>query len=120
MEESIEYIDLSLYGNEILADPLQLFCQEIEIAVKTAPQEIWGCKDSIDLNQYVFNQYITINQIKNQIQNFIGTHCQHANYFQYEVDVDQYSTNGKEFIYICVRINSETGATLAEQKILVS
>ena len=57
MEEEDYWIDLNLSSNDkydsVINDDLQLFFQEVAIAVQTAPGEIWGQKTAIDLKQYL-------------------------------------------------------------------
>lgn len=65
------YLDINIFGdtdgNPLVTEPLELFFQEIALGVKIVPGEIWGVYDSIDLQKYLFNQYVTINQIKNEV-----------------------------------------------------
>lgn len=101
------YIDLDLHSNNIISDPLELFFQEIELGIKTAPNEIWGIKDSINLNRYLFNKYVTITQIKNEIKSFIGKNCQHSVNFQYNISVEIIkNSDSKDLIYIVVKVQA--------------
>lgn len=111
--EEIEYIDLNLASDDtnsednVLTQPLELFFQEIEIAVQTGPGEIWGIKESINLHRYLFNRYVTITQIRNEISSFIGKNCQHATVFPHTVSVETIkATDTKELIYITVKVNT--------------
>ena len=75
----MEYVDLNLYessniNENIINSPLHLFFQEIELAIKIAPEEIWGVIKGIDLTKYLFNQYISLNQIKAEITHADKTH----------------------------------------------
>lgn len=128
MSDEIEYIDLNLSNSDfpednVLTQPLELFFQEIEIAVQTGLGQIWGVKDSINLHRYLFNRYVTITQIRNEISNFIGKNCQHANVFPYVVSVDMIKgIDKKELIYITVKVNSQNQFGEAEdflQKFLI-
>ena len=65
---------------------LFLFLQEVELAVKMEPGDVWGIYDSIDVSKYVFNQYITLNQVRTEIETYIANHCAHAEMFQWEVE----------------------------------
>ena len=107
--EEIEYIDINLHGtninDNILDDKLSLFFQEIEIALTSAPNEIWGIKDSINLARYIFNKYVTITQIKNEITSYISKHCQHAVYFPYKISVELIKNNNhKDMVYIVMNV----------------
>ncbi len=107
-----EYIDLNLryhgddndYGNGIITNELHLFFQEIELAIKIGPGEIWGVKYSIELSKYLFNQYITTQRIKNEITNFIAYNCEHSKLFNWEVNPEILNVENKELIYIVVNI----------------
>jgi len=108
----IQYIDLYLHGSTkddlILSEDLELFFQEIELAVQTAPNEIWGISESINLNRYLFNQYITITQIKNEISNYVSKNCQHASYFNYSISIENLENlNNKDLIYIVFNVDAK-------------
>ena len=96
MSTEIDYIDISLHGStnhdSILNEKLELFFQEIELAIQIGPNEIWGIGESINLNRYLFNQYVTITQIKNEISSYISKNCQHVIYFNYTISVETLKT----------------------------
>jgi len=103
------FIDLNLHGdskeNNILIDSLELFFQEIELSVKLAPNDIWGIYEAINLQRYVFNKFVSITQIKNEINTYIKRNCQHANDFNYNVTAETIKgDNGKDLIYIVVSV----------------
>lgn len=108
---SEEYIDLNLHAGEpeqildnLITNPLQLFFQEIELAVKINLDEIWGINSSINLKKYLFNRYITINQIKEEITTFISRNCQHASEFVHTCDVEFLKIDNKDLVYILVKV----------------
>jgi len=104
----MEYIDLNLhytgenndYGNGIISNPLHLFFQEIELAIKIGPQEIWGIRYSIDLAKYLFNQYITITRIQEEMRLFIANNCEQAKNFQHEINVKIIKIDNRDLIHI--------------------
>lgn len=105
----MDYIDIYLYGNSqennIITDKLSLFFQEVEMAVKIAPNEIWGIKDNISLIRYLFNKYVTITQIKNELTTFITKYCTHAPDFQYKISVETIKDNNqKDMLYIVLSV----------------
>lgn len=107
----IDYLDFFLYGtnqeNSILTEPLELFFQEIELAIKLMPNSVWGIKDSINLNRYLFNRYVTLTQVRNEITSYIAKNCQHASLFPYTITTDMIkSVDNKELIYIVVTVDS--------------
>jgi hypothetical protein len=91
--------------NNIITDELHLFFQEIELALKILPEELWGIKDSLNIYRYVFNRYVTITQIKNEILSYINKHCIHARKFQYNLSVETINNNGKDLLYIALTVN---------------
>lgn len=108
---SEEYIDLNLHAGEpeqildnLITNPLQLFFQEIELAVKINLGEIWGINTFINLKKYLFNRYITINQIKEEITTFISRNCQHASEFIHTCDVEFLKIDNKDLVYILVKV----------------
>ena len=118
------YIDLNLHEGEIsdniIDSPLHLFIQEVELAIQTGPNEIWGIKDSINLNRYLFNKYVTITQIRNEILTFIGKHCQHASMFQYNLSVQTIKTEtNKDLIYIEFKVDMGENSDDFIQKFLL-
>ena len=114
-----EYIDLFLHGQSIheniLTNPLELFFQEIELAIKIAPNEIWGISESINISRYVFNKYVTITQIKNEITTYINRNCQHSSEFNFDVSVEMIKDNYKDLIYIVVKILAENESNKIEE-----
>jgi len=108
---NIEYVDLYLHGitknDSILTEELELFFQEIELSVQMAPNEIWGISESINLSRYLFNQYVTITQIKNEISSYISNNCQHASSFDYNISVENLKNNdSKDLIYIVFNVDA--------------
>lgn len=116
------YLDINIFGdtdgNPLVTEPIEIFFQEIALGIKIAPGEIWGIYDSIDLQKYLFNQYVTINQIKNEVQNFIGANCGHAILFQYETEAKILTVDDKELIYIVVKVYTEDGAEFLQKFVL--
>lgn len=112
------YIDLTLEDNDnpednVLTDPLSLFFQEIELAVQMAPESIWGVKESINLSRYVFNRYVSITQIRNEILTYVNKNCAHAEHFQYTTSIQLINNNGKDLLYIkfIVYVDAVNGST---------
>lgn len=108
--DDIRYIDISLHGTDIhtniLTSELELFLQEIELSIKILPHEVWGMENHLDLKRYIFNQYVTITQIRNEITNFINKHCYHASLFTYKISVETIKNpnGGSDLIYIVFTI----------------
>lgn len=106
-----EYLDLYLHGtsmnDNILSKPLELFFQEIELAIQIGPNEIWGMSDAINLSRYLFNQFVTVTQIRNEITNYVVKNCQHASSFPYIISVETLkNNNGSDLIYIAFKVSA--------------
>lgn len=117
-----DFIDLYLHSDtpenkemNILDTDLELFLQEIEISIKMFPGEVWGIYESININKYVFNQYITANQIINEIQTYIGNNCAHANRFSWYVNTEFINIDNKKLLYITVTIDKPSETDLNEK-----
>lgn len=100
-------IDINLTtnsGNVLITNKLELFFQEVALAVKIGPTDIWGVTTSIDLTNYLFNQYVTTNQIQNEITRFITDNCSMASEFQYSIEVELLNVDDKELVYILFKV----------------
>lgn len=99
-------MDLNLYfdeenpDNNFITNQFHAFLQEIEIAIKTAAEEMWGYRYSIDLKKYVFNQYVTLQQIENEISSFIGNFTHYSELFQYDVKAELLEVDSNLVLYI--------------------
>jgi hypothetical protein len=94
--------------NNVISNPLHLFFQEVELAIQIAPGEIWGVKDGINLKRYIFNQYVTLTQIKNEITTYIRKNCAHAYMFPYKISVETVKNpEGSDLIYIVMSVPNE-------------
>lgn len=100
----------------ILEDNFNLFMQEIEISLKLIPNDCWGLYDVIDLNRYVFNQLITLNEVKLEIESYIKYNCWHAKYFHYTVTPYFEEVENKELLRIEFRIQ-DVSTTENEERI---
>lgn len=90
---NFEYLDIVLNSTEdtnqentVIDNSLQLFLQEVELAVKMEPGDVWGIYDAIDVSKYVFNQYITVYQVKSEMETYIVNNCEHSALFDWEVN----------------------------------
>lgn len=118
-KDDFDVIDLNiafeeeLYDKNVLTNHLELFLQEIYIALMTAPNEIWGVNDSLNLNKYTFNKYITPQFINDEITEFIIKHCSQSSNFIWRVNSSiEVDSNEREFIFIEMIINTENGDVL--------
>lgn len=117
-------MDINLYyddvnpDNNIIENPLHLFMQEIELAVKTAPNQIWGFRYSLDLQKYVFNQYISLSEIGDEISGFITKYCGSSGLFPFNITAELMELEGNKFIYIKATI--QQGEESLTQKFLLA
>ena len=81
--------------------------QEIFLAIQTGVEEIWGMSESINLTRYVFNKYVTLTQIRNEITTYISKHCSQASNFQYNISTEIIKFEGKELLYAIVTVITE-------------
>lgn len=98
---------LSLDNLSVLDNPLQMFLQEIEIAINSSQFDGWGNKKTINIQQYLFNKFISTNKIKNGVKTFITENCISAGNFNFDTDCKFYKYNNKEFMIISVIIYRE-------------
>lgn len=120
MEEA-DYIDLNLHqfdieskNYNILDSELNLFLQEIEMSVKMASGDVWGFVDAIDLNRYVFNNYITRLQVLNEVTTFIQNNCEGSQNFPWNVDVEFVTVNRKRMLLITVNVTKKNSEGIDE------
>ena len=117
-------MDINLYyddenpDNNVIENPLHLFMQEIELAIKTAPNQIWGFRHTLDLQKYVFNQYISLSDISDEISNFITKYCNSSSLFPFTVSAELMELNSDKFIYIKTTI--QQGEESLTQKFLLA
>lgn len=105
--------------NALITNKLELFLQEVALSVKIGPTEIWGIAASIDLTKYLFNQYISRNNIQNEITTFIGNNCSMANEFQYDITVEILNIDQKDLIYILFKVYDDNNDMDVIQKFLL-
>lgn len=119
-------VDINLYENtedingNIINNELHLFLQEVELAIQIGPNEIWGVGTSINISRYVFNKYVTIAQIKNEMRSFISKNCYHAKSFSWNLDVEIIKNpNGVDLLYIKFTVTTDGLGDDYIQKFLV-
>jgi hypothetical protein len=110
MVTEVDYVDINLEGtglqDNVIVNPLELFFQEIQLAISIGPDGSWGSRDSVDITKYLFNQYVTMNQIQNEVSAFITQYCSQARNFQWTMETQLLSVSGKDLIYIQVTVYS--------------
>lgn len=117
-------LDINLYyddknpDNNIIENPLHLFTQEIELALKVAPNELAGFRYNMDLEKYVFNQYLSLKDIQEEIASFISNYCSQAKNFQYEITAELMELDNEKFLYILAKVKQ--GSEYITQKFLLA
>lgn len=122
-EKQFDYVDLNLAFDDesinVITNKLELFLQEIYLALMIAPMEIWGIKDSIDLNQYLFSKYITESFIGKELQSYISKHCAHSSEFTYDVIAEIAPDNhGNDMVLISMTIYNADGSKILKRFVL--
>lgn len=115
------YFDENNPENNVITNPLHLFIQEIELALKTAPGELWGFRYNLDITKYVFNQYITLNKIEEEISSFISNFCEHSYMFPFNIEVELVDIDNTAILYIkatITNINSSDKEKITQKFIL--
>lgn len=119
--ENIEYIDLALHGSSrfdcILENSIELFMQELEIAVKMLPSDVWGIKDFLNINRYVFSQYVTLSQVINDITDYVTYNCQHASEHQWFVNAEFVTVENRDFLHIIFNIQDASDEISEDYKV---
>ena len=123
VQKQFDYVDLNISykddNKSMLTSKIELFLQEIHLAVMIAPMEIWGVRDSIDLNKYLFSKYITDTFIATEITRFLQKHCIHANDFQWTIATEIASDNdGDEMVLIDAEIFDVDGEKILKSFVL--
>lgn len=111
-------IDLSDENGAFITEPIALFFQEIALSIRLAPGDIWGIYETVDISRYLFNQYITKQQIKNELQTFIAKNCMQAKNFEYNISVEFLKVENKELIYITFNVFDDNGIEHARNFLL--
>jgi len=89
----------------LLTDDLKLFQQEIELAIKIIEGEIWNRPKNLDINRYLFNKYLSVYNIRNEIVNFITEECEHSNLFEWDLDIKFIKNElNEEFLLINITV----------------
>lgn len=91
----------------MLSNPLELFMQELEMAIKMNPTDVYAKPSSIDLMTYVFNRYITKQRVISDITRYVAENCEHASYFNWTVDVDTTVISGHRILHILFTVYKE-------------
>lgn len=102
-----EYIDISLHNEGMILDAstesaLELYLQEIEIGIKTKTNEIWGERNYVDIEQYLFSQNIWLGLIERELTEYITQNCSQASRFPTSISAKiEYVDNQKVLLIEC-------------------
>lgn len=115
--EMESYLDFNLsydesnstsFGRELLIENnLQMFMQELELTIKIMPYELFGLRDSVNTNKYIFNKYISQNRIKQELTSFIVKNCANAIYFDWSIQVRFVKVESKDLLYILFSLDTD-------------
>lgn len=89
-----DYLDLNLHedtiltkDDNILSSEIELFFQEIEIAIKMETTDVYGHYNTFCLQDYVFKQFVTESDIYRALSEHIKNNCYHAYLFDWNIEV---------------------------------
>ncbi len=89
-----DYLDLSLHddsilskNDNILSTDVELFFQEIELAIKMEPTDVYAHYNTFSLQNYVFSRQISETDIIAEITEHIKNNCYHSYLFTWNVNV---------------------------------
>lgn len=115
-------MDINLHatdGNYILTNDIDLLFQEVELAIKIISGEIWNRPMGLDIQQYVFNKYVSVYRMKQEMKNFIVNECSKANLFNWDLNVNIMNIEGKDLIKIEFTINDDVNKEAIKQQFLI-
>ena len=110
-------------NDAIIDNPLELFLQEVLMAVTNNQYDVFDLKSPIKLKRYVFSVFVNENEIKNDILRFIADNCHHASYFKHDVEVRiMKSKNDTDLIHVILHVyttNAEGNETDNIQQFII-
>ena len=102
-----EYLDLNLHESTILSkddnvltSDIELFLQEVELAIKMEPTDVYGHYNTFCLQNYVFSQFVTEGDVIQAITEHIKNNCFHSYLFNWNVDAKFESTSQRNSILV--------------------
>lgn len=102
-----DYLDLNLHESTILSKDdnilsldIELFLQEVELAIKMEPTDVYGHYGTFSLYNYVFSQFVTEGEIIDAITEHIKDNCFHSYLFNWEVEVEFVTTAQRNSILL--------------------
>lgn len=102
-----DYLDLNLHestilskDDNILTSDIELFLQEVELAIKMEPTDVYGHYNTFSLQNYVFSQFVTEGEVIQKITEHIQNNCYHSYLFNCNVDVKFESTSQRNSMLI--------------------
>ncbi len=105
-----DYIDLNLhedtqlsYDFNVISSRIELFLQEVELAIKMAPTDVYGHYNKFSLQNYVFSQFVTEADVANATVEHIKNNCFHAQYFNWNVDA-KFESDGQRNSILVIKL----------------
>lgn len=101
--------DIDLHGEnfELITDDFLIFQQEIELAIKIIQGEIWNRAEGLDIQNYVFNKYVSVYRMKQEIKRFINNECSSSHLFAWDIDVKLIIHDNSDMLLIEVSIEGD-------------
>lgn len=90
-------------------DELLLFMQEIEIAVLSDSESMWGNGGGLNLRRYVYNRFVNTAHIRSEVEEHIRTNCPHANMFNFDIAASFITIEQSDVLYIKATVYTDGG-----------
>lgn len=112
--DNTPFLDLSLYDCDIntkeinvLHTPLDLFLQEIELAMQMGATDVYGIKNNFVLSDYVFSRFISEVEFVSRLNKHIIDNCAHAGIFSWKIECELNNANHQGVLYVLFTIDAE-------------
>ncbi len=91
--------------SHLITNSVELFFQEVEMCVKTSLPEVWNLPKAVDIKRYVFNKFITVTGIRNELLNYINENCSQSPNVEWDLKVMlEEGPDGKDIVFIIVSV----------------
>ena len=115
-------IDINILGEDrdsnIIESNLELFFQEVAMALKIGMNDTFGSIKEIGLRSFLFSKYIPNSLIHDRITEFISKNCEHSFVYPWTIEVElMKAENKKDLLHIIMTVNAPNSAGIVEKYI---
>ena len=115
-------IDINILGEDrdsnIIESNLELFFQEVAMALKIGMNDTFGSIKEIGLRSFLFSKYIPNSLIHDRITEFISKNCEHSFVYPWTIEVElMKAENKKDLLHIIMTVNAPNSAGIIEKYI---